>query len=515
MNESRSDAVTETAAQRQARAEVQQCRRRLIYNNDGDDIGMPGADTVEGFLSKRTTPLLGTQVDTIFLGTGETLYFHHITDVAETYDSFEPDGSPRDLYALNMKAHRTAGRDTLSMIVNFCHANGLEAFASHRMNDVHDAVQGEVAGVCRWKQAHPHCLMGSQADQDRAGDIESPRWWWTALDFEQPEVSDYLCRIQADVCARYDIDGYECDYFRNPMFFRANLDFEPATDAQVRTMTGLHRRLRNIHVRRSEARGRPLLTAARIPATEAMCLHIGIDVRCWLAEGLVDLLIVSGGYLPFTEPVGELIALAHEFGVPAYPSMNTPIATRQTDVRVEALRGAAANAFSAGADGLQLFNCFDNWFERPYVMDIGDRDTLEGKDKLFLIDHRGWTKGGYGQAIEQSHGLPLSIPGNGEQATAHLPIGDDIPAATQSGRLASATLRVRIRDACSLDAVDVRLNGQTLPSPQMQGEWVVFHPAPALFRHGTNEVCFRAGRSSSSGDRPVDVTGVQALVKYR
>ena len=231
--------------------------------------------------------------------------------------------------------------------------NGLEAFASHRMNDVHDAIEGQVAGVCRWKRDHPHCLLGSQADQDRVGDIESPRWWWTALDFEQPEVMDYLCRIQADVCARYDIDGYECDYFRSPMFFRPNLDFEPATESQAQTMTSLQRRLRNIHVRRSVERGRPLLTAVRVPATEAMCLHIGIEVRNWLAEGLVDLLIVSGGYLPFTEPVAELIALAHEFGVPAYPSMNTPIATRQTDARVEALRGAAANAFGAGADGIQ------------------------------------------------------------------------------------------------------------------------------------------------------------------
>ena len=73
------------------------------------------------------------------------------------------------------------------------------------------------------------------------------------------------------MCERYESDGVECDYFRNPMFFRTNLDFEPAMGAQVAVMTDFQRRLRGIHLAAGGARDRLLLTAGRVPATEERC----------------------------------------------------------------------------------------------------------------------------------------------------------------------------------------------------------------------------------------------------
>ena len=45
-------------------------RRRLIFNNDGDDISYRGSDTVGGCLAQRTTPPADTQVDSVFYNTG-------------------------------------------------------------------------------------------------------------------------------------------------------------------------------------------------------------------------------------------------------------------------------------------------------------------------------------------------------------------------------------------------------------------------------------------------------------
>src|SRR5688572_15178764 len=52
-------------------------RRRVIFNNDGDDIWAAGADTVEKFLAVRHTPLLNTHVDSIYYCTTQS--FNHFT----------------------------------------------------------------------------------------------------------------------------------------------------------------------------------------------------------------------------------------------------------------------------------------------------------------------------------------------------------------------------------------------------------------------------------------------------
>ncbi|MFP6669869.1 MAG: hypothetical protein VB857_00520, partial [Pirellulaceae bacterium] len=62
----RNIAAAETAALEAARRQAAQRKRRVIYNNDGDDIWAKGADTLEKFLALRHTPLLETHVDSIY-----------------------------------------------------------------------------------------------------------------------------------------------------------------------------------------------------------------------------------------------------------------------------------------------------------------------------------------------------------------------------------------------------------------------------------------------------------------
>ena len=66
-------------------------RRRLIYNNDGNEPWFPGTGTREGFLANRLQHVLGTQVDTVFYCTGATTMFTHLAKVGETYGEFCPD----------------------------------------------------------------------------------------------------------------------------------------------------------------------------------------------------------------------------------------------------------------------------------------------------------------------------------------------------------------------------------------------------------------------------------------
>ena len=60
---SRLGAVAQEKADRKALAHR---RRRIIFNDDGDDVWHPDAATPEGFLNVRLKHMLKTQADTLF-----------------------------------------------------------------------------------------------------------------------------------------------------------------------------------------------------------------------------------------------------------------------------------------------------------------------------------------------------------------------------------------------------------------------------------------------------------------
>ena len=514
--------LAEPAAMAALRKSAIRRRRRLIYNNDGDDAAEPGADTPEGFLSKRSRPLLGTQVDSVFYCTGVTTMFSHLAKVGENYGEFchrvenDPniDMKMARLFAKNIAALKAAGHDTLATTADFCHRNRLEVFFSHRINDRHDTFRHWE--FSRWKREHPQFLLGKKENM-RNYPSSDPRYWWSVLDFEQPEVRDYLCRIQEDVCDRYDVDGMDIDYFRAPMFFRPNLDRRPATPEQVEIMTDFQRRLRDIHLRAGTKRGRPILTSVRTPVTLVACRHVGIDIRRWLSEGLIDLLIVGGGYVPFTQPLEEIVDLAHGAGVPAYPTISES-GMRGPDKRygsVEAWRGAASNIWQAGADGIMSFNLFPSERE-PRFMDIGSPETLANRDKLFVIEPDKRNDGVLSQSISQSQLLPITIPGDGKPVTAALPIGDDLPAAGKHGSLKSANLWVHLSDGDAVENVEMKLNGAPLTPIQRDAKtgWITCRPLPEQYQPGRNDLSFRMMRQASGVKAPVDIIHVEAKVSY-
>lgn len=187
------DGPTEHARVREA---ARKRRRRIIYNNDGCDIMFAGAGTREGFLDQRFNHALNTQVDSIFYCTGETTCFSHLAQVGETYGEYctETSGEMALNTRDNIASLKTAGLDVLQIAVEFCRANGIELFFSHRINDIHDTFVDWL--LDRWKREHPEYLMGTREEAAKAGGGDSPRHWWSALDFEKPEVLDYLVAIQ-------------------------------------------------------------------------------------------------------------------------------------------------------------------------------------------------------------------------------------------------------------------------------------------------------------------------------
>jgi hypothetical protein len=444
----------ESAELAAVREKMKNRTRRLIYNNDGCDVFL-NASTPEGFLSNRMTSVPGTQVDSVFYCTGATVMFSHDTKTGETYGKWEDTGNWGTNVGENCAALIASGKDTLALVVEYCKQHDLEVFFTHRINDIHDSVPSGNLELSTWKRDNPQYMLGKQADQGKYDDND-PRYWWSSLDFEHPQVREYLLACVQDVCSRYDIDGYDIDYFRSPMFFKPNLDRKPVTAKQIAILTDFQRKVREIAYREGNKRGRPILVSVRVPMTVKKCRHVGIDIKKWLKDDLFDVLTTGGGYVPLSMPTRDMVELGHQYDKPVYPTISRSGMQRRF-IGIKAWKGAAASIWANGADGIVLFNTFPGTPDHPHFTMLGDPDQLRYEGKIFGIDDVKVTEADLQQGIEQDQALPIQLK---RSAKAVLPIGDDLAAAAKAGKIDEVTLLVRYKGLAEGEKVNVRVNGR-------------------------------------------------------
>jgi len=505
----------ESAEMTDQRKERRHRQRRIIYNNDGNDCFLTRLSSPDEFLKQRIEPALGTQVDTIFYCTLVTTLYQHDTNVAERLDDLVDAIQSTNKHAVNgrdnMRMLRAAGKDCLELVVERCHEAGVEVFWSHRINDIHDSFTPWL--LSQWKRENPQFLMGKAGDNKKYPTAD-PRKRWTALDFQKEEVRDYLFRITEEICQRYDIDGIEIDYFRNPCFFRPTMMSKPVTRAQMDLLTDFQRRITEMACREGTKRGRPILVAVRVPMTRRTCLHVGIDIERWLKDGLFDVLATGGGYVPFTMPTKELVTLGHEHGLQVYPTIS---ASGMKGRNIAGWRGAASNAWQAGADGVYLFNTFPRQAGHPHFTQLGDPAALSEMDKIFAIDNKPVRSGGLTQGITQDQILPVKLDSSGKSRQVTLPVGDDIAGAAKTGTLAGAAMRIRFGGTAPDDLVEVRLNREPITATRPPGDdaWVSYGVDPAKWLRGDNVLCLRVTSRSAGKKGEITVEAVELNVAYK
>jgi len=108
------------------------------------------------------------------------------------------------------------------------------------------------------------------------------------------------------MCANYDVDGFEMDFLSHPMYFKRGQESEG-----MPLLTGLVRRIRTRMDEIEQEKGRKLTLAARVPPSIAMCEQFGMDVRTWIQEGLVNVVVpVTRGYLDMNANIRGFVELA-------------------------------------------------------------------------------------------------------------------------------------------------------------------------------------------------------------
>ena len=447
------------------RLEAVRRRRRIIFVDDNYGLSHEGSDTPEGFLAPRLKPLIGTQVDAITYA----VYAHSPAYISKArkrlYAAAGGTSVTDQAWARNHKALVDAGHDPLQLVIDFAHENGMEAFAHMSMNDCHDSIMRNL--MHPFKSQHPELLV------DTKGTLSHLQLYVTAYDFSHEAARDRQFTIVREVCEGFDVDGFEMDYFRHPMFFSRCMRGEPATPEETAIMTGFMARIRKMADAAAARRGRPLLLSARVPDTFGQAIHLGMDVEAWMAQDLVDLIIAGGGYASSTLDVEHFVQTAHEHDVRVYPCINQKPWSCDPAWCREGNRALAARWHRTGADGIHFWNLatpFDPYSadtpeelaairKRVYAClnDVGEAETLEGKDKLYCVDSSVFI---HYKHVTVEPPLPLHLT-PGRRAGFPLPLGDDVRSAAKDGTLKELHLELTVHGHLQEGGLELTVNGQS------------------------------------------------------
>jgi len=435
------------------RREATHRQRRIILDDDGDLVYSPEAKKgARAFLDLRLKPVLGTPVDSIAWcimwgiakGEGQTRYWE----------------TQQRGYPLNESIS-----DPTPVMVQEAQKNQLEIFGSIRMNDTHDAFgmpEGKL--IYPLKVEHPEWLLGNKSQKGQPFTTLNAAMW-SGLNYAIEQVrEDRLWWIQHTI-ENYLVDGVDLNFFRMPWYFKQGEE-----NSGMALMTELIRRARCIIDKVSESRGKPILLGVRIPGTLRTCQKTGLDVETWLKENLVDRLLIGGGYTAFTNPAQEMVQLGHSHDVPVYPCINCGLKVFGSD---EAMRGAASNILSAGADGIYLWNYQYRKvpmlaYGRPepssyrFLEDLKSVAALRFQNKNFGVDYH-QDIGPYETASYPGQ-LPIKLDiGNpGSKVSVIIPIGDDVMTAKHLNRFHEAILELQLEGLEPDEQIEAQLNDHRL-----------------------------------------------------
>ena len=475
-------------------------QRRIIVNDDGEADPIAKGRPLEAYLAQRFQDAVDSQVDAYFICVGSTDRGPATGKKPRLQDT-------QNRWYPAMKAPPEIDRMTRAYLEAAKEA-GMEIFASIRMNDIHDAWAPRLTYPL--KMARPDLLLGAR--RDHAPDAIM-RAFWSGFDYAKEEVRRHFLDFIRTYCRQYDYDGLELDYFRHPLFFkpgeaRQNLD----------TMTSFVRKVRGILREIGQERGRPYLLAIRVPDTPAMALRTGLDVEQWMKEGLLDLLIVGGGYMPYAGRLESFIDLAHQYGLPAYPCINhfrEPLA----------MRSLASNFWALGADGIYLFNYFgvrlgmEGGRLRPEVSDsaerlkvlsqIGDPASITGLEKRFVADN-GASIFYCGFTNPQGQ-FPVRLV---EARPIKLVVGDDVGGADRPP--SELLLNINVEDVPAGEGIAVEVNGAAVPLASLERTGETSFTARLQqepLKRGLNTIAVLPG-PNSTGRLSSRVTGLELQVSY-
>jgi hypothetical protein len=295
------------------------------------------------------------------------------------YDPAGPDDQPflRPVAADNMRTFRKIvgnmlavhqdGIDYPARVIDRCRHDGMSPWISLRMNDCH---YNETAN-------HPfHGLFWQKNPQFARQNCSG--YFATCLDYARPQVRDLYKALIVETLERYDIDGLELDFMREPYLFSAGKEAEGGP-----ILTAWIREVRNLVDAAAAKRGHAIRLGVRVPSRPETAVAMGLDAVGWSREGLIDLLVATPRWasVEFDMPLGQWRKLLGKnttlVGGLEILYRPYPNATPCEGV-AEISTGAAISVLASGADSVYLFNHFQGTWPQPvFQKTLGAMNSLD------------------------------------------------------------------------------------------------------------------------------------------
>jgi hypothetical protein len=393
----------------------------------------------------------------------------------------------------NMLAVHQEGVDYPARVIQRCRQRGIAPWLSVRMNDVHYNENLE----------HPfHSALWRKPELFRQG---HPGYYARALDFAHAEVRNHYLALVNELLERYDLDGLELDFLREPYLFSKGQEQEGR-----RVLTGWVREIRALADAAAKRLGHAVRLGVRVPSDPDTSLGLGLDAPAWAREELVDLVVAAPRWatLEFDMPLRKWRALLEgrvtlagglEVLYRPHPAAEPRVVTR------EEATGAAVAVLSGGADAVYLFNYFQHghpaWPLPEYqrmLKAFSSQEELLRLPRRHAVTYRDVT------SLAEEYRAPL--PASGTRLSFSLPLG---PAPAAGWRIETA---VEVGAPVPEDTLPgVSLNGvagKLLSSEALKnGNRVATHAFPVTALSGKNRdvITVTAGATEPVTVRRVEV----------
>lgn len=383
-------------------------RHRLIHNNDGTDalgnLWFHKRPLCVADINAYVDMVANSQVTTFMMCSGSDFLYYRskfgrvfCDDLNGKLDCGKDTAACSNFkkYFRNFQNLENEGTDLISSSLNRAKKDGMEAFITYRMNDLHfndTTTHCPIVYTDFWYN-HPEYWIN-----DNSPGWNAPR----ALDFAHPEVRRHKLDIISEQLEKYDmIDGFDLDFMRFIVYFKLG---EGRKNASL--MTQLVRDIRSKVDEVSTKRGKKILLSVRVPPTIEACLEKGLDIQEWIRLGLID--FVSIGIHWKGNPSLPVASFIKELGYPAIPvyaSIDDGGYNQREPFSHGMFRGMASHILSQGADGIYLFNQYYGQFLSEYngklhleqgnqvcrimmpqlLNELGSLETLKDRNKIYCL----------------------------------------------------------------------------------------------------------------------------------
>ncbi len=456
----------------------------IIFTDDGWIMGATEPPATAQDLKKRVVDGYAGTGGALGWSLGDHELYQYETEIGEIYGTDYEDLEP-DLYSFvyssipglltrtsaNIRALMESCGGPMTALSDLCRQAGVPFFPRFRINS-HYAIHPDHPSYGRFRREHPELLIGRPGERIPENTVE---WGLrTGKDYSFLQVREYALGIICESFERWDVDGVELDFMRHPGFFRVEEAY-----ANRYLMTDLIRQVR-LRLRQTGAeRGKELPLLVRVPPTLADSTRVGVDMAHWITEGLVDIVVVGGGFIPFETPVGEFVEAARGTPCRIYGCIE---ATRTMDQRD--LRALASRWWRDGADGIYLYNFYTmapEWNKRAFD-ELSNPAALARLDKRYRLERAGAFTPCTGHSCgfryaSPSTQLPVildeTIAGGGPVLS--LDLADDLESVRTNHALGTCSLFIHLENFTGDDQLEVRLNQELIPWSAARGDFEGWH----------------------------------------